>query len=125
MDGCDDPGGKLRGMEHKTREDQASCRRTQKAPDTGLNSPLRGQTFTFKGTCVTEHGADTSDTWGASQVAPAVKNPPARAGGSVRDAGSIPGSGRSLEKAMAIHSSILAWRIPRIEEPGGLQFVGL
>ena len=26
---------------------------------------------------------------------------------------------------MATHSSILAWRIPRMEEPGGLQSVGL
>ena len=32
----------------------------------------------------------------------------------------IPGSGRSLEKGMATHSSILAWRIPRTEDPGGL-----
>ena len=31
----------------------------------------------------------------------------------------------SLEKGMATHSSILAWRIPRIEEPGGLQSMGL
>ena len=30
-----------------------------------------------------------------------------------------------LEKEMATHSSILAWRIPRAEEPGRLQFVGL
>ena len=30
-----------------------------------------------------------------------------------------------LEKGMAIHSSIPAWRIPWIEKPGGLQFVGL
>ena len=29
-----------------------------------------------------------------------------------------------LEKEMATHSSILAWRIPRTEEPGGLQFTG-
>ena len=29
-----------------------------------------------------------------------------------------------LKKAMAIHSSILAWRIPWTEEPGGLQFHG-
>ena len=36
------------------------------------------------------------------------------------DLGSIPGSGRSLEKEMATHSSILAWRIPWTEEPGGL-----
>ena len=26
-----------------------------------------------------------------------------------------------LEKEMATHSSILAWKIPRMEEPGGLQ----
>ena len=26
-----------------------------------------------------------------------------------------------LEEGMATHSSILAWRIPRTEEPGGLQ----
>ena len=29
-----------------------------------------------------------------------------------------------LEKGMVVHSSILAWRIPRIEKPGGLQSVG-
>jgi len=32
----------------------------------------------------------------------------------------ICGSGRSPEKGMAVHSSILAWRIPWTEEPGGL-----
>ena len=50
-----------------------------------------------------------------------VKNPPAKAG----DVGSTPGSGRSLEKEMAIYSSILAWEIAWTEEPGGLQFTGL
>ena len=30
----------------------------------------------------------------------------------------------SLEKEMATHSSILAWRIPWTEEPGGLQSMG-
>ena len=30
-----------------------------------------------------------------------------------------------LEESMATHSSILAWRIPRTEEPGGLQSIGL
>ena len=30
-----------------------------------------------------------------------------------------------LEKEMATHSSILAWRIPLTEEPGGLQSMGL
>ena len=41
-----------------------------------------------------------------------------------RDPGSIPGSGRSLEKEMATHSSILAWKIPWMEEPGRLQSMG-
>ena len=35
------------------------------------------------------------------------------------DPGSIPG----LEKGMATHSSMLAWRIPRTEEPGRLHTV--
>ena len=53
-----------------------------------------------------------------------VKNPSAN-GGDVRYAGLIPGSGRSLEKGMTTHSSILAWRIPWIEEPGRNQSLGL
>ena len=44
-----------------------------------------------------------------------VKNPLVNAGDS-EDAGSIPGWGGSLEKGMATHSSILAWRIPWTEE---------
>ena len=34
------------------------------------------------------------------------------------------GQNDPLEKEMATHSSILAWRIPWIEEPGGLQSMG-
>ena len=34
--------------------------------------------------------------------------------------GSIPGQEDPLEKGMATHSGILAWRIPWTEEPGGL-----
>ena len=34
-----------------------------------------------------------------------------------RDLGSIPGLGRPLQKGVATHSSILAWRIPGTEEP--------
>ena len=34
------------------------------------------------------------------------------------------GSGRSLEEEMATHSSVLAWKIPRTEEPDGLQSMG-
>ena len=44
--------------------------------------------------------------------------------GDVRDTGSIPGSEDPLEEDMATHSSILAWRIPWTEEPGGLQSTG-
>ena len=36
------------------------------------------------------------------------------------DPGLIPGSGRSLEKEMATHSSSLAWKIPWTEEHGRL-----
>ena len=43
---------------------------------------------------------------------------------SVGDLGLISGLGRSLEKEMATHSSILAWRIAWTEEPGGLQSMG-
>ena len=35
------------------------------------------------------------------------------------------GSEDPLEKEMVTHSSILAWKIPWTEEPGGLQFMGL
>jgi len=48
-----------------------------------------------------------------------VKNPPAVAG----DVGSILGLQRSPGE-MATHSSILAWRIPWTEEPGGLRSMG-
>ena len=59
----------------------------------------------------------------AFQVAPVVKNQPANAG-DARDSVSIPGSGRTPRVEMAIHSSILAWKIPWTEEPGGLQPMG-
>ena len=52
------------------------------------------------------------------------KNPPANAGDK-RDAGSIRGLRRFLEEEMAIHSSILVWRIPQTDEPGGLQSMAL
>ena len=42
-----------------------------------------------------------------------------------RELGTIPGEEDPLEKGMATHSSILAWRIPWTEEPGGLQSMGL
>ena len=41
-----------------------------------------------------------------------------------RDPDFIPVSGRPLEKDMAAHSSMLAWKIPWTEEPGGPQSLG-
>ena len=43
----------------------------------------------------------------------------------VRDAGSIPESGRSPGERNGSHSSILAWETPWTEEPGGLWSRGL
>ena len=40
------------------------------------------------------------------------------------DVSSIPESEDPLEKEMATHSSILAWEISWMEEPGGLQSIG-
>ena len=50
-----------------------------------------------------------------------IKNLPA----SVGDPGSVLGWEDPLDKGMATHSYILAWRIPRTEELGGLQSTGL
>ena len=41
-----------------------------------------------------------------------------------RDPNSIPALGRSPGKGMTAYSSILGWRIPWTEEPGGLHGVG-
>ena len=53
-------------------------------------------------------------------VAQAVKNPPAVQETWVRSLGRED----PLEQKMATHTSILAWRIPWTEEPGGLQSMG-
>ena len=58
-----------------------------------------------------------------SQVALVVKNLPANAGDEETWVRSL-GWEDPLEEGMATHSSILAWRIPRTEEPGGLQSMG-
>ena len=59
----------------------------------------------------------------AFQVALVVKNPPANAG-DIRDVDLTLGREDPLEEGMATHTSILAWRIPWTEEPGGLQPIG-
>ena len=51
-------------------------------------------------------------------------NNPAVSAGDIGSLGSIPMSGRSAGGQHSTHSSILAWEIPRTEEPGGLQSTG-
>ena len=53
-----------------------------------------------------------------------VKKVPAKAG-DARDVGSPLGREDPMEKEMVTHSSTLTWRIPWMEEPGGLQSTGL
>ena len=57
----------------------------------------------------------------ASLVAQTVKNPPVVQETQVQSLGQE----GPLEKEMATHSSILSWRVPWTEEPGGLQSIGL
>ena len=56
----------------------------------------------------------------ASLIAQSVKNLPVMQKTWVQSLGQED----PLEKEMAIHSSILAWKIPWTEEPGGLQSTG-
>ena len=56
-------------------------------------------------------------------MAQVVKNSLIHAG-DIRDTGSISELGRSLEEGIANHSSILVWRNPWTEEPGGPESIG-
>ena len=66
-----------------------------------------------------ENGRSYWSHW-ASLVAQTVKNLSAVQGTQVRSLGRED----PLEKRMATHSSILAWKIPWAEESGGLQSMG-
>ena len=65
------------------------------------------------------HGNPLQYSW-ASLVAQMVKNPPAMQETWVRSLGGED----PLQEGMATHSSILAWRIPWIEDPSGLRSMG-
>ena len=68
-------------------------------------------------------GVSTRAIWlilWASIVAQTIKNLPAMQETGIRSLGQED----PLEKGMATHSSILAWRIPWTEEPGRLQSIG-
>ena len=89
-----------------------------------LREWLRQGTSTLKRqTCRTQQA--NSIQWSrvfirGSPVAQMVNNPPAMKETRVRSLGQED----PLEKGMATRSSILAWRIPWTEEPGGLQSMG-
>ena len=63
---------------------------------------------------------ESSQATRLSLVAQLVKNPPAMQETKLPSLGGE----NPLEKEMATHSSILAWRFPWREEPGGLQSTG-
>ena len=63
----------------------------------------------------------TKDYSRASLVAQTVKHLPAMLETQVQSLGCED----PLEKEMATHSSVLAWKIPWTEEPGGLESMGL
>ena len=65
--------------------------------------------------------ADLGNTTFLSLVAQMVNNLPAMWKTQIQSLGLED----SLEKKLATYSSILAWRIPRTENPGGLQSLGL
>ena len=75
--------------------------------------------------------AGPRSTWGSSfpdgssgyPRGSVVKNSPAMQESQERGVYSL-GWEDPLEEGMATHSSILAWRIPQTEEPGGLQPIG-
>ena len=85
----------------------------------GFCCPKR-QRSDFSGDPVGKTSASNTGGEGASLVTQMVKIPPAMQETRVQSLGQKD----SLEKEMASHSSILAWRIPRTEEPGGLQSTG-
>ena len=68
-----------------------------------------------QGVVLSTSGWSTPSVEGLSLLVQTVKNLPAMQDFQVRSLG----LGDSLEREMATHSSILAWRIPRTVEPGG------
>ena len=70
-------------------------------------------------TCNVGDGLDVVILQYTSQGVLVANNPPANTG-DVRDTDSIPELGSSPEEGSATHFSIVAWRLPRTEEPAGL-----
>ena len=76
--------------------------------------------FIFLGSKITAHGDYSHEMKRHLLLVQRLKHLPAMRETWVRSLGQEV----LLEKEMATHSSILAWRIPRMEEPGGPRFTG-
>ena len=76
--------------------------------------------FIFLGSKITAHGDCSHEIKRHLLLVQRLKHLPAMRETWVRSLGQEV----LLEKEMATHSSILAWRIPRMEEPGGPRFTG-
>ena len=91
-------------------------------PASLVSSAWTGGLFTSSTTCdkhtsIYTHTYSCVITFSQALVVLVVKNLSA---GDIRDTGLIPGWEDPLEKDMATHCSVLAWRIPWTEEPRGL-----
>ena len=89
---------------HVTQGKQTLCPAPGKNPDWSMPIPVTSPFLASR----------------ASQVAQMFKNPPAMQEAGVQSLGWED----PLEKKMATHSNIFAWRIPWTDEPGGLQPLG-
>ena len=102
------------------------CQPPETTPQPSLGAPLPSVPMVFlvvdSTLCVQKKERWPSKAFASisSLVAQMVKNPPATW------ETWVPSLSREdpLQKSMATHSSILAWRIPQTEEPGGLQSMG-
>ena len=95
----------------------------ERSPGEGKGDPLQYSGLKNSMDCIA-HGVTKSRTrlsdFGSFPVAQTVKNLPAMQETRVQ----LLGGEDPLEKGTATHSSILAWRIPWTEEPGGPQSMG-
>ena len=100
-----------------------ACYQSNHNSGTSLVIQWLGICLPTQGTWVRSLVWEDSTRWRGFPDGLVVKNLPANAG-DTRDLGRSLGQEDPLEEEMATRSSILAWRIPWTEEPGGLQSTG-
>ena len=103
------------------KESACNTRDQDLSPGSG-RSPGEGKRYPLQYFYLKKRAVDNSP-W-ASQVALVVKNPPASAGAVRRRFDLRHRSGRSPGGGHGNPLGIFAWRIPRTEQPGGLQSMG-